>query len=250
MPSTHPTEQLLEYVLATLSHDEMSHIDAHVRVCETCQQHIQALHHELFDSASTQPRAHIKSQLFNVVTFDRDFGAVLSAARYGETLRWIWAVALFIVGSAFASIVLWNGYFNRTQLHLQTMPTRERVVTDTSLIADFMAQDGIITMRFAPVQPPLRSTLHGYVHPRQPGILLVGRDFAPLVGQDAYVVWLVDGVQATLVGVFDVDATGTAWVYMPQLQLCNGCALTVTHESIRNPTAPADTHLFNMVYSR
>ena len=113
MTTSHPTEQLLEYVLATLPHDEMSGIDAHIRTCEVCQQNIQLLRRELFESSATQPRSHVKAQLLNVVTFDRDFGAVLRTARYAETLRWVWAVALFVVGSAFASVVLWNGYFNR-----------------------------------------------------------------------------------------------------------------------------------------
>jgi hypothetical protein len=208
------------------------------------------LRRELFESPATQPRSHVKAQLLNVVAFDRDFGAVLRTARYAETLRWVWAVALFVVGSAFASVVLLNGYFNRTQLHMQTMPTQASVVTDTSLIADFMAQDDILTLRFVPDAAMRTSTLQGYIHPTQSGILLVGRDFPQIPTPGAYVAWIIDGTHITWVGTFALDATGTAWVYMPKRTLCDTCALLVTRESTRMPTVPADTHAFNMVYSR
>lgn len=250
MPTSHPNEQLLEYVLATLSHDEMAHIDAHIRVCDVCRSHVDAMRVELFDTPAQQPRAYVKTQLFNIVTFDRDFGAVLRAARYTETLRWVWAAALFVVGSAFASIVLWNGYFNRAQLNIQTMPTRESIATDTSRIADFMAQNDIATLRFVATSMAATATLQGYVHPLQPGVLLVGRDFPRPNDDYVYMAWITRARTTIRAGVFALDATGAAWLYLPDVQLCDTCQVTVTLEEQRNTMTPSPAVLFQMVYSK
>lgn len=250
MTVPHPTELLFEYVIATLAPEQMSQIDAHLIECSQCRQHVHELRADIFQNQGVHARVQIKKQLFDIVAFDRDFGSVVRAARLADTLRWVAAIVLVLVGSAFASIFLWNGYFARTQLSLDTVPTQVIQPYNNFAIADFMARDGIVTFPFASKTSTNSGTLVGYTQPAQPGILLVGRDMQLPVAGSNYVAWLRNGDSIQQLGVFAADETGTIWMFQPDRQWCQGCIVLMTRERSLQDAQPLGAVLFEMVYSK
>lgn len=249
MTVSHPTELLFEYVIATLAPEQMAQIDAHVLECTQCRLYVHELRADIFQQHGVHARVQIKKQLFDIVHFDRDFGAVVRATRLADTLRWIAAVVLVLVGSAFASIFLWNGYFARTKLSLDTAPTQVVQTFDNFAIADFMARDSIVTFRFQPQSPSINGSIVGYRQPDQPGILLVGRDMPATDVGLHYVAWLHDGETYQRLGTFATDEIGTIWMYHPELQWRQGCEVVITRENTAAGTQPNSPVLFDMVYS-
>ncbi|MFM7680202.1 MAG: anti-sigma factor family protein, partial [Roseiflexaceae bacterium] len=77
MTASHPTELLCEFVLATLSHEEMARVDDHIRGCEHCLRLVHELRESLYSPNAPHARVHVKKQLFKIVAFDRDFGSVV-----------------------------------------------------------------------------------------------------------------------------------------------------------------------------
>ncbi len=249
MTVPHPTELLFEYVIATLAPEQMSQIDAHLVECSQCRQLVHELRADIFQNHGVHARVQIKKQLFDIVAFDRDFGAVVRTARLADTLRWIAAVILVLVGSAFASIFLWNGYFARTQLSMDTVPTQVIQPYNNFAIADFMARDGIRTFPFQPKMSANDGTLVGYTQPNQPGILLVGRDMPLPDAGTNYVAWLRDNDTYAQLGVFAADEIGTIWMFQPDRQWCQGCEVIITRETSLQDARPSGSVLFEMVYS-
>lgn len=250
MSTTHPTESFEAYVLATLSPAEMLQIDAHVRECAMCRRAVQQLHNELFEAPYPQVRPHVKAQLFQVVAFDRDFGAVARAGRMATIIQRIWVVVLFVLGSALASIVIWNGYAARMQSMNSPAVVQSRAETTTQSLADFMAQDGIETVQFARTEYLTAGSLYGYVNRAESGMLVVGRNVPMLDVTERYAVWVYDHDDVTLLGTITPDTTGSAWLYLPQYVMCETCSVEVTRESSQLPVVPTGAVLFYMVYSK
>ncbi|MEY2844824.1 MAG: hypothetical protein RL076_370 [Chloroflexota bacterium] len=250
MNSSHPTELLLEYVLATLSHDDMALVDAHVRTCVQCYQTAESYREELFRPTAPRPRLQVKKQLFDIVAFDRDFGSVVRTARVVDAIRWVLAIFLFIVGSAFASTFLWNGYDARTQMSLASEKTPQIVADSNDHIAAFMAREGMVTLRFNRDSALLQGTLLGYVHPKTQGVLFVGRDIPRASPSAQYVAWLKGNEQVVRIGTLDTDESGVVWLYNPKITWCDGCTVEVSHEFSADEMIPVGPRLFYLVYSK
>lgn len=225
-------------------------VDAHVRACAQCYQTVESYREELFRPTAPRARLHVKKQLFDIVTFDRDFGSVVRAARVVDAIRWVLAVFLFIVGSAFASTFLWNGYDARTQMSLASEKTPQIITDSNGHIAAFMAREGIMTVRFHRDSALLQGTLLGYVHPTTQGVLFVGRDIPRASPSAQYVAWLKGNEQVVRIGSLDADQSGVVWLYNPTITWCDGCTVEVSHEFTADTTIPVGPRVFHLVYSK
>jgi len=250
MTAPHPTELLFEFTLATLSHEEMVRVDEHVRSCEQCRRLVIELRESLYSPNAPYARVHVKKQLFNIVAFDRDFGSVVRTARVVDAIRWVLALVLFVVGSALASTYLWNGYDTRSQLSLASVQTPQIVDSRGGRIAEFMAREGIVTVRFTRDSVLNHGMLSGYIHPASSGVLFVGRDIPYAPTSAVYVAWLKGNDQIIRIGTLETDENGNIWLYNEDLVWCDGCTVEVSQEFASDAELPLGPRVFHLVYSK
>jgi hypothetical protein len=228
----------------------MVYVDAHIRDCEHCLRIVLELRQSLYSPTAPQARIHIKKQLFNIVAFDRDFGAVVRTARVVDAIRWVLALVLFVVGSALASTYLWQGYDTRSQLSVASMQTPQIVDSRSGHIAEFMAREGIVTVRFNRDSVLNHGALSGYIHPTSSGVLFVGRDIPVAPAGTVYVAWLKGNDQIIRIGALETDEDGNIWLYNKDLSWCDGCTVEVSQEFVAHADMPVGPRVFHFVYSK
>jgi hypothetical protein len=228
----------------------MALVDAHIRDCERCLRLVIELRESLYSPNAPHARTHVKKQLFNIVAFDRDFGSVVRTARFVDAIRWVLALVLFVVGSALASTYLWQGYDTRSQLSLASVQTPQIIDSRSGRIAEFMAREGIVTVRFNRDSVLNHGALSGYIHPTSSGVLFVGRDIPLAPPLTVYVAWLKGNDQIIRIGTLETDEDGNVWLYNEDLSWCDGCTVEVSQEFASHAELPVGPRVFHLVYSK
>ncbi|MFM7679931.1 MAG: hypothetical protein ACKO83_13885, partial [Roseiflexaceae bacterium] len=167
-----------------------------------------------------------------------------------DAIRWVLALVLFVVGSALASTYLWQGYDTRSQLSLASVQTPQIGDSRSGRIAEFMAREGIVTVRFNRDSVLNIGALSGYIHPATSGILLVGRDIPRAPTATVYVAWLKGNDQIIRIGTLETDEDGTIWLYNEDLSWCNRCIVEVSQEFVSHAELPSGPRVFYLVYSK